>query len=506
MNQNDPFLPLTRRRRLATHRDRLLTVLRRTLSPPAAAPRREGPPNLLLLAVDTLRADHVGIDGNGRSLTPALDVLARDGLRFADANAPAPWTLPSFASALTGVMPSLHGAGMSGGPRNLAQQAPARLRDGAPTLAGHLADCGYRTGAIFSNPFVGFGLAESFQERLYRNHAAPDLAALALDWIRRRADRPFCAFVLFNDVHEPTMPPRRLCAPLLEAAGAGSYGDAQLRALARWGDESVGVPHLGRAALPLDARAALALAAKKALYAASVRHVDESLGTILDRLEDWGLATNTLVMVWSDHGEEFLEHAAFARRWDHDPRDLRAIGHGHTQFQELLHVPWLARGPGVPSGVIARRPVSLCDLAPTAAAWLGQPPLPTPARAPASLIGRAQPHDDATPAAPDRVLLAEDLAYGPDLVGVKRGPWKLVARRRPREALALFHLGDDPLELRDLSAEQPQRLQELLDAVSVWDRAGDHDDGGDRGEPETAGDWEHLDDRVRRQLRELGYA
>jgi len=508
MATNDPFLPMTRRRRLATRRDRLATALRRTLSPPAAAPRREGPPNLLLLAVDTLRADHVGPRPQGGSLTPVLDAFARDGLGFADANAPAPWTLPSFASALTGTMPCLHGGGMSGGRRNMAEQAPSRLRDGAVTLAGHLAGRGYRTGAFFSNPFVGFGLAESFQERRYRNHAAPDLAALALDWIRRRADRPFCAFVLFNDVHEPTMPPRRLCAPLLEAAGAGGYDDAQLRALARWGDEAVGVPHLGRAALPLDGPAALALAAKQALYAASVRHVDESLGTILDRLEDWGLAANTLVMVWSDHGEEFLEHADLARRWDHDPRDLRAIGHGHTQFQELLHVPWLARGPGLPSGLVVRRPVSLCDLAPTAAAWLGMPPLPSSAHAHASLLGRAQAAEAAASAGAERVLLSEDIAYGPDLVGVRSGPWKLIARRRPLAALALFHLGDDPLETRDLREEQPQRLQELLDAASVWDRVDERGDGGsgDRGEPDASGDWEKLDDRVRRQLRELGYA
>jgi arylsulfatase A-like enzyme len=500
MNRNDPFLPLTRRRRLAVRRDRLATAVRRVLSPPPAAIRREGPPNLLLLAVDTLRADHVGAVGATGPLTPALDALAREGTRFADANAPAPWTLPSFASALTGVMPRLHGAGMSGGLRNMALQAPARLRDGVTTLAGHLAGNGYRTGAITSNPFVGFGLAESFQERTYRNHAAPDVAALALDWIRRRADRPFCAFVLFNDVHEPTMPPSRLCAPLLEAAGAGGYGDAQLRALARWGDEAVGVPHLGRAPLPLDGPAALALAAKKALYAASVRHVDESLQSILDRLEDWGLAQNTLVMVWSDHGEEFLEHAEAARRWDHDPRDLRAIGHGHTQFQELLHVPWLARGPGVPAGAVVRHPVSLCDLAPTAAAWLDGPPLPLPPAADAALVGRALPRDAAAAPGSARILLSEDIAYGPDLVGVRCGPWKLIARRDPLTALALFHLGDDPQEMRDLRTEQPQRLQELLEAASAWRRA-DRD-----GDDDERGDWESLDDRVRRQLRDLGYA
>lgn len=506
MSQNDPFLPMTRRRRLSAHRDRLAARLRRAVSSPAAAPRREGPPNLLLLAVDTLRADHAGAAAATGPLTPALDSMARDGLRFADASAPAPWTLPSFAGALTGTMPCLHGAGMGGAVRNMARQAPSRLREGAATLAGHLAAHGYRTGAIFSNPFVGFGLAESFQERIYRNHAAPDVADLALDWIRRRADRPFCAFVLFNDVHEPTMPPRRLCAPLLEAAGAGGYGDAQLRALARWGDARAGVPHLGRVSLPPDGPAALALAAKKALYAASVRHVDESLATILARLEDWGLATNTLVMIWSDHGEEFLEHAVDALRWDHDPRDLRAIGHGHTQFQELLHVPWLARGPGVPAGAVVRRPVSLIDLAPTAAAWLGQPPLPLPAHAPAALLGLAQSPDDAAAPAAGRILLAEDIAYGPDLVAVRAGPWKLIARRRPLAALALYHLGDDPRETRDLRDAQPQRLQELLDAAAVWDRAGHGRDGDDRGEPDLSGDWEQLDDRVRRQLRELGYA
>ena len=159
------------------------------------------------------------------------------------------------------------------------------------------------------------------------------------------------------------------------------------------------------------------------------------MGTMQDTLARWGLADRTLVSLFADHGEEFLEHAAIARRWNHDPRDLAGIGHGHSHFQELLHVPWAAWGPGVPRGRRVEAPVSLLDLAPTLAAWLGVAPFvpgagrTLPAGAPtASLVGRSRADLDGPP--DDAPLLAEAIAYGPDLVMVR--PGKLEADRPPR--------------------------------------------------------------------------
>ncbi|HPF35161.1 MAG TPA: sulfatase [Candidatus Krumholzibacteria bacterium] len=485
----DPFLPLTRRRRLSAARDRARELLLRPFRGTRIAPRRQGPPNLLILAVDTLRWDHAR---GGRAATPHLDALAREGLTFDDVTAAAPWTLPSFSSALTGLMPTLHGAGMRGAVRNMAVEPPAELAPGAVTLPAHLAAHGYVTGAVYSNPFVEFGLAESFGERRYRNHAAAHVAARALEWIRRHGDRPFCCFVLFNDPHEPTLPPPRFWPEALgDAAG---WSDEALRSLARWGDDGA-APHLGRLGAEPDDRGRAALAVKQALYAGAVGAVDAAVGAVLEQLGAWGLDDTTLVTVFSDHGEEFREHAAAATAWDHDPRDLRAVGHGHSLFQELVHVPWLVRGPGVPAGVRRGEAVSLTDVAPTLCRWLGAPDLPLPAAAYAPLTGRALPRDTAAPD-PDRVLLCEDLAYGPDLVSVRRGPWKLTARR-DGTPLVLHHLQDDPAETRDLLTTAPEAADDLGRELRTWRAAGSPGDAG--------GAWADRDDEIRRRLKDLGY-
>ncbi len=501
----DPFAPLNRKRRLAALLDGAAARLRRPASLRPVALRKDGPPNLLILAVDTLRRDHVGAVGGGAAATPRLDALARGGVTFDDVLAPAPWTLPSFTSSLTGVMATRHGAAMGGGGvRNMNDAPPGGLRAGTPTLPGHLAARGYDTAAFFANPFVRFGLAESFGEARYLNWQARDLARPVLDWIRRRADRPFFCFALFNDPHEPTVPPPEDLTPRLTDApdAVRRLSDAQWRALSRWGDEIIGPARLGLAAPPLDADQRTALEAKRRLYAGAVGHVDRILGEICGKLDTWGLAGNTVVCVYSDHGEEFLEHAADARDRNHDPRDLRGVGHGHTLFQELLHVPWLAWGPGVPEGVRVTRPVSLCDVAPTLCGWLGVDPFPLPAGVLEGLGGRAQVLDADGDQAVDgrRILLAEDIAYGPDLVAVRRGPWKLIARRAG-EPLALYDLETDPAELRDRRADAPGILAELAETLAAWRETTAR--GADGGGP--AGEWEDVEERVRRQLRELGY-
>jgi arylsulfatase A-like enzyme len=497
----DPFAPLTRRQR---QRARLLAVQRllvRPWRPPRPVGRREGPPNLVLIGVDTLRHDHA---------TPALmgDVhaLAAGGVDLTDVMAPAPWTLPSFAGAFTGLMPCLHGARLRGEVRNMDTQPPQRLRPGTVTLARHLAGRGYATCALYANPFFAFGVAESFQEHRYLNLRADQLLAVAADWIDRHADRPFCCFVLLNDPHEPTTPPPDLLGPELAALDLdGPAPDArELRLLATWGDPDRPGAHLGRCGWPLPAPARRARALKRAIYRATVRQVDRAIGRFAARLDRRRLAAHTLMSVFSDHGEEFCDHAAEAHAWDHDPRQVRGIGHGHTQFQELLHVPWLSWGAGAPALGAVSAPVSLLDLAPTLADWLGVGPFHLPATACAGLTGRTLAATGALDD-PQRVLLAEAIAYGPDLVAVRRGQWKLQAHRAGR-ALGLHDLARDPRERDDQHTALPQQRQELQDVLARWRAAvppaGERDQDG----PSAAGGgWETIDDEVRKRLQELGY-
>jgi arylsulfatase A-like enzyme len=491
----DPFAALNRKPRWQARLRRWRRALARPLRPDRIAPDRQGPPSLLLIGVDTLRSDHLGLHGYGLPTSAHLDRLAAGGTTFLDVTAPAPWTLPSFTSALCGVMPGVHGAYLPGPTRNMDSQPPQRLGKDTVTLARHLRGQGYRTAAFYSNQFFAFGLAESFDEHRYLNLPAADLLDEARHWIRRHADRPFFCFVLLNDPHEPTTPPAEDLAPFLPDPPPG---ERELAGLARWG-EAPGI-RLGQVADPEAEAAGRARAVKLAIYDATIRYVDRQIGRTQDWLDAAGLAGSTVVSVFSDHGEEFLDHVQWSRRWDHDPRGIHGIGHGHTHFQELLHVPWIAWGPGVPSGVRSREAVSLCDLAPTLCHWVQAPPLSPDLPAhpfAAHLKGRSQHRPGP---AEERLILAESIAYGPDLVALRRGRWKLIAHREG-QALALFDLLGGPEELNDVAEANPEVVAELLTELARWRESG----LGAAGSGAAPAAWDGMEDEVRQRLKDLGY-
>ncbi|MBU8871205.1 MAG: sulfatase-like hydrolase/transferase [Gemmatimonadales bacterium] len=513
---DNPFQDMTRKREWSARLGRWRDEILRPFRPSRIDPGRPGGPNLLLLGIDTLRYDHLGLAGYGSPASPNLDRLAASGTIFTDVTAPAPWTLPSFASALTGVMPGLHGGYLPGPLRNMDNQPPRRLDPDLPTMASILRKKGYRTAAFYSNQFFAFGLAESFDHHSYHNLPAAELARLALEWIRRHADQPFFCFVLFNDPHEPTTPQGEDLAPFLpRAAAAGAKTDNRtIRAFARWGEK--GEPNLGSSpdrndpnnSNNPDFRAGLAL--KLAIYDATIMAVDRTIGNMQEKLQAWNLADRTLVSVFSDHGEEFTDHAEFARRWNHDPRPIRGIGHGHTHFQELLHVPWAAWGPGVPAGTRRAEPVSLCDLTPTLLDWLGEDTASEDQTngIESSLRGRSL----AQAPAPDisekpRIILAEAIAYGPDLVAVRKGDWKFIAHRDGRP-LALFDLRIDPREKFDVSNDHEEVVAEFQELLARWRATGKGAGPGNEDAPESGApkSWNDMDDTVRRRLKDLGYS
>jgi len=493
----DPYRPLLWRKRLASRVRNVGDTVLRPFRPSRIAARRSGPLNLLALAVDTLRYDHLGYAGYAPATSVHLDRLAEAGTCFDDVTAASPWTLPSFASALSGLVPSLHRAGFIGPVLDMDSQPPRRLERSVVTLATHLRRHGYRTAAFYSNQFFAFGLAETFDRHAYFNVPAGDLTAIAMEWVRRHADRPFFCFVLLNDPHEPTTPPPADLEPMLAALAQRDIrpSAAELRALAGWGGLATGGIHLGQTPQPLTPAAERVRQIKLAIYDATIRYVDRTIGATVQQLAEWGLDANTLLTVFSDHGEEFLDHATEAGAWNHDPRDLRAIGHGHTQFQELLHVPWLTTGPNVPAGVRRREPVSLCDFAPTMAEWLGVEPFDLPPAAVDGLVGRSLA--GSSPA--DRILLAEALAYGPDLVAIRQESWKLIASRAG-DVFGLYDLATDPNEKTDLTAARPDIARHLLAHLAAWRAVKPGED-----DPGSATSWNDVDATVRQRLKDLGY-
>jgi choline-sulfatase len=265
--------------------------------------------NLLLITIDTLRADAVGAYGATAGRTPALDAVAGAGMRFEGAFAPAPITLPSHASILTGLYPPGHGARHNG----------MTMQDHRPTLATVCQNAGFATGAFISAFPLDrrFGLARGFDEYSDRFPRGPDMRPInerpgsatvdaAIAWLKGRTTR----FFLWVHLFEPHAP----------------YGN------------------------PRDGRPALDR------YADEVAEADRQIARLLDALGE--ARKTTLVIATADHGEAFGEHGE--------------IGHSIFVYDTTLRVPLVISGPGVPASTMGE-PVSLVDVAPTALARLGLP-------------------------------------------------------------------------------------------------------------------------------------
>jgi arylsulfatase A-like enzyme len=188
------------------------------------------------------------------------------------------------------------------------------------------------------------------------------------------------------------------------------------------------------------------------VYVAAVTSLQDTVAGLLAGLERRGLLDDTAVLLYSDHGEEFLEHWGAGAQRAADPRGFYGFGHGHTLYQEVLHVPVLAWHPAA-EGREVRAGASLVDVAPTVADWLG---VETPAGtfAGVSLAGSHDPRFDAR--LPDRPLFSSGIAFGPRQTAVVEGGWKRIVQRRP-EARVLFRLAADPGEKQPVSEPRQER-------------------------------------------------
>lgn len=301
--------------------------------------------SVLLIIIDTLRADHVGYWGYERDITPSLDSLAASGTAWTQTQAQSSWTLPSVASILTGLAPREHGAGTSGG--RMFGLAPS-----IPTLQGILHSRGMSTCAILNVIFLSedFGFHRGFDHFDCRGvtgsrgtRRANETADAAISWLEGQ-NGAFLAVVHFYDPHIPYDPP-----PPYDTLYADSY-TGPLRSGEFQMDTMTSV-NSGAAVLSPEG-----LSAMVDLYDGEIAFTDVELGRLLRYLRASGLSESTLVIVTADHGEEFLEHSG--------------IEHGRTLYQEGLHVPLILSGPGIPPGVRREEPSALLDLLPTIISYL----------------------------------------------------------------------------------------------------------------------------------------
>ena len=307
----------------------------------ACEPRTPARSNVVLICLDTVRADFLGCYGyREHPTTPALDALARESTLFEDCWATAGWTKPSVPSFLTGTYPLQHGV-YEGSARSTKGTESDVLPQAATTLAEVFHEHGYATAAFVRNGQLraGMGFEQGFD--LYRDQAgdAREIRWRAVDWLDERpAQSPFFLYLHLLDAHWPYPIPDEYATRFAPADDVAFLRHDDWRGLR---------DAINDGETLLDAKQ---LASLKALYAASLRYIDDQLARLFVELERRGLAENTVVCIVSDHGEEFLEHGR--------------IGHGHGLSQELLQVPWILKVPGRAARRVSE-PVSLIDLFPT---------------------------------------------------------------------------------------------------------------------------------------------
>ena len=404
-------------------------------------------PNVVLVTIDTLRKDHLSAYGYEVHRTPALDRIAAEGLRFDAAWSPAPWTLPALGSIMTGYNPSVLGI----------HRTSAPVPPGLPTLAARLAAAGYDTHAVVGNIFAGrkFGLHAGFRSYdhlwdlglyddlarhpLYRfaqkvklkagrGERADRVTDHALAWLRDRpADRPFFLWLHYMDPHDPYGGEHireDLPCGAAEAPRIGVFIDTHMRIRKKGMDPTpVEREHLVH------------------LYDAEIRYLDRDLDRLFAALDAGGLPERTLLVVTSDHGEEFWEHGDW--------------GHGHSVYREVSEVPLLVRWPGVvPAGRVIESPVSLLGLAPTVLRAAGL-------EAPAELQGRPIPLDGSEPGA--LTPLTENLLVGGEQKALRDASYTLILREDGR--LDAYDRRDDPGEHEPLGAEAAGGLAGRLHTV-----------------------------------------
>ena len=413
---------------------------------PAPAPSQA--PNLVLISLDTLRADHLSGYGYPRSTSPIIDSrLVEQGTTFVDVTTAFSRTDVSHMSLFTGLYPA-------------AQPEPGRLARGTklPLLAERLGDQGFETAAFTEHGLLSgaFGFWFGFDRFVERATQADTTAQAtfsdAVDWLRSNANRRFFLFVHTYKTHSPY-------------AHRPAY-DGLFREATDWEE-------------PVWARVDPELRDTVDAYDRTIREADDLVGSLLDTLDELELADDTLVVLTSDHGEAFGERGR--------------SGHSYGSHQEVVRVPLVLRGPSVPAGLRIDVPVSLVDIAPTVAEWASIVRLPHEQGVSLWPAMRGEPFDAGRPLY-FSFLIPRRARFGR---GVRIREWKYHANPLRRR---LYDLSSDPQEREEATAER----RRFANALARHERrSAKIREGIETVEttPAPAG----LDEEARRQLEALGY-
>jgi arylsulfatase A-like enzyme len=392
---------------------------------PAGDPVR---PDVIIVSIDTLRADHLSAYGHDRPTSPFLDKLAADGTRFAHARSTSPWTLPAHTTMLSGQLPTTH----------QVTDDHLSLDVGVAVLPEVMKQAGYRTGASVATLYVSrkFGFERGFdffddhgitseKINLSGSVTADKVISSAVDWIEDvPAGEPVFLFLHFYDVHYHYDPPAPFSTMFDRAPARGDRRFKNYYA------------HKKKPLTPAQK------AHQLAQYDESIRYVDDELQKLHKLLGDAGRKSRWVVT--SDHGEEFGERGSW--------------GHAHSLYAEQLRVPLIISGEGLPSGVVVPEAVGIHDIAPTVASWVG------------GVLPQADGIDLAPAmggaAVPVRPFPAETFRFKTRRISLYeaglRIEWDVKKDRRE-----LFASDEDLLEQTDLSQLRPADLARMAKRVEA---------------------------------------
>jgi len=422
----------------------LLLLAASACSEPAPPPRPT-PEHVVLIVVDTLRADHLGAYGHDESTSPAIDALARRGVVFERATAQASWTAPSMVSLMTGRR-------IAGDRLDVPLEGDARV----PTIATSFARAGWTTAAFIYNDIVSVpnGYGGGFD--VFEQHVPYEPMDPVVEWIGAHADEPSFLYVHLNEPHDPYEPPTEHRDWMHEPPAIG--------AAERDYFERVRAEH---DLPPIDASVAT-IEHERAGYVDDVRFSDGQVGQVVDALERHGLLDATAIVVAADHGEGLWTRVAYASgdraaaaKKGESPtlENTLKMTHGNQLYEELVHVPLILTAPGIAPGQRVEERVENVDIWPTLLELCDLP-------APSSLDG------ESLLAAIDRPgdwrerksIVFSATRYA--ITVITQDDWQLILPTETGRCLEgltveLYDLSNDPQARTNVAAEHPERVREL---------------------------------------------
>jgi choline-sulfatase len=422
-------------------------------------------PNVLLIVVDTLRPDHLGCYGYKRNISPNIDQLAREGLVFRNCISQAPWTLPSIATLLTSLYPSVHGAS------DFSRKLSYRL----VTLPELFRNQFYETGGIVSGDFVssqygfdqGFGYFDEKSICGHKGISSPAISRKAIEFLRRKKDKRFFLFLHYFDPHFNYVQHDKYHY-FAEYAGRLHSGQdiGELRRLRR-SFSADDIDYL------------------KALYDGEISFTDEYVGLVLKELNRLGLYENTLVIFTADHGEEFME-----RGW---------LGHSTTLYAEQINVPLIVKLPGARVRRTVENRVGPIDIMPTVLGICDIDSNGSMCMQGANLQGLVERMG----VMDERSIFSEVSYIDEGIRAFKQsailGQWKITKNMKD-DSYELYNVRADQQERRNVADQNKVVVEEMKDLLHEWEKQNRTIIGND-GLHDTI----TMDEELKSRLRSLGY-